>query len=146
MSKQLPLHNSHQPNSFCHNIIIMSCLYSMNIINLKFVVSGLISQIFRQYNYHIITHKLCAHGKPQPYKLLEEDLSLFQKSNLALPQTHCSVTMYKGVHIFTSGQTITATVKSKSHLQDNSGILYTNNSGVTSHGRLEKVLLIECTE
>ena len=107
----------------------------------------IIFQKFRGSNCHIITPKLCAHGKPQPYKLLQEDLSLLQKSDISLPpETHSLVTMCKGVHLLTSGRTITATAKTKSHLRDNSGIMYTDSAGDTRHGQLEKVLLIECAE
>ena len=93
----------------------------MNIINLKFVVSGLISQIFRQYNYHN-TQTLCSwkataiQATGRRFKFISEVKPCFTSNSLLSNHVQRSSYIYFWTnHHSSSRQTITAAVKTKSH-------------------------------
>ena len=91
---------------------------------------------------NLITQNVCAHGKPTPTVLTEEDLALFAKQCISIPSHH-TVTVVSKIHLITPNRVITATPASRGFLRDNSGIVYVDNAGTICYGQLQKLLLFD---
>lgn len=90
----------------------------------------------------MINNNISAVGKPLCRQLTELEKSLFMSSSFTIP-AHSSVVIYGQLYLKQSGRIISCKNKSKSTLRDNTGLVYSDSSGLKSYGQLLNIILLE---